>query len=73
MTAPTKIIPGADTLIAPLHSKIVRANLWHLPEAEQGEDFELKNRQKYGKQPLKPVEPIGGEKAEDFQRFWENN
>ena len=73
LTAPTKNIPGADTLIAPLHSKIVRANLWHLPEAEQGEDFELKNRQKYGKQPLKPVEPIGGEKAEDFQRFWENN
>jgi hypothetical protein len=44
-----EIIPGADTVIAPLHSKIVRANLWHLPESEQGEDFELKNRQKYGK------------------------
>lgn len=73
LTAPTKIIPGADTVIAPLHSKIVRANLWHLPETEQGEDFELKNRQKYGKMPLKPIEPIGGEKAEDFQQFWENN
>lgn len=73
LTAPTKIIPGADTLIASLHSKIVRANLWHLPETEQGEDFELKNRQKYGKQPLKPVKPISGEKAEDFQKFWQNN
>jgi hypothetical protein len=73
MTAPTKTIPNADTLIAPIHSKIVRANLWHLPESEQGAGFELKNRQKYGKIPLNSVEPINGEKAEDFQQFWENN
>ncbi|MFW6289736.1 MAG: hypothetical protein ACOC0R_02110 [Mariniphaga sp.] len=73
ITAPTKLIPDADTLIAPLHSKIVRANLWHLPSGEQGKDFELKNRQKYGRKNLKAVTPLQGSSAKDYEDFWNNN
>ncbi|MFW6245919.1 MAG: hypothetical protein ACOC13_00575, partial [Tangfeifania sp.] len=73
MTAPTKIIPGADTVIAPLHSKIVRANLWHLPESEQGKNFELKNRQKYGHEKLFSLKPLQKHTAKSYQAFFDKN
>jgi hypothetical protein len=73
LTAPTRILPGADTIIAPVHSKITRANLWYLPSVEQGSDFELKNRQKYGGKALKMVIPLQGHSADDYQNFWNDN
>jgi hypothetical protein len=73
LTAPTKNIPGADTLIAPLHSKIVRANLWHLPAGEQGKDFETRNRQKYGRKELFPLKKLKGNSANSYQTFFEEN
>jgi hypothetical protein len=73
LTAPTKVVPGADTIIAPVHSRITRANLWHLPSVEQGIDFEFKNRQKYGRNSLKMDVPLQGHNADDFQNFWNDN
>lgn len=73
LTAPTKIIPNADTLIAPNYSKIIRPNLWHLPNSEQGKNFEIKNRQKYGHVRLKTFQPLSEETAEGYQNFWKEN
>lgn len=73
LTAPTKIIENADTMVAPNYSKIVRPNLWHLPSSEQGKNFELKNRQKYGRAELKPMLPLQSETAESYSRFFEEN
>jgi len=73
ITAPTKILPDADTLIAPNYSKIIRPNLWHLPSSEEGKDFEIRNRQKYGRAALQPMTGLLAETAEAYQKFWEEN
>lgn len=73
LTAPTKILPDADTLIAPEYSKIIRPNLWHLPDTEQGRNFEIRNRQKYGRAPLKPYRSPEGNNAAAYQKFWNEN
>jgi hypothetical protein len=73
LTASTKIIENADTMVAPNYSKIVRNNLWHLPGSEQGKNFEFKNRQKYGREELKPVIALSAETAEGYSNYFEEN
>jgi hypothetical protein len=73
MTAPTKILTDADTLIAPNYSKIIRPNLWHLPASEQGKNFEIRNRQKYGRAELFPLKKLIGKSANSYQTFFEKN
>jgi len=73
MTAPTKILENADTLIAPNYSKIIRPNLWHLPSSEQGKNFEIRNRQKYGRKKLFPLKPLNGISSTAYQTFFEEN
>lgn len=73
LTAPTKILENADTLVAPNYSKITRPNLWHLPGSEQGKNFEIKNRQKYGRAPLKPLKPLKNNTAKAYESFFEEN
>jgi len=73
LTAPTKIVPGADTIIAPYYSKIKRSNLWHLPSSEHAHDFEIRNRQKYGRKELFALKPLADNSAAAFQEFFEQN
>ncbi len=73
LTAPTTIIENADTMVAPNYSKIIRNNLWHLPGSEQGKNFEMKNRQKYGRAELKPTLPLSSETAESYTNYFEEN
>jgi len=70
LTAPTKIVASADTLVGPNYSKMKRDNMWLLPESEQGTNFELRNRQKYAAKELLPVEKPANESAEGIERFW---
>ena len=70
LTAPTKIIANADTVLAPNYSKTKRDNLWLLPENEQGKNFELRNRQKYAVKDLVSVDKPANESAEEVERFW---
>lgn len=71
LSAPTRILNDVDTLIAPTYSKSDRPNLWHLPEGEQGPAFELRNRQKYGKDELHPLEFPQAESAQAYNQFWQ--
>jgi hypothetical protein len=73
LTAPTKILENADTLVAPNYSKITRPNLWHLPGSEQGKNFEIKNRQKYGQAPLQPLRPLKDKTPEAYEAFFTEN
>ena len=73
VTAPTLVLEEVDTLIAPAYSKTDRANLWHLPSAEQGKMFEVRNRQKYAREPLEQMLPLQSESAEGYENFWNEN
>lgn len=73
MTAPTKKIENTDTKIAPNYSKTDRPNLWHLPEGEQGVNYEIRNRQKYASEKLHPMKLPEAETAAAYQKFWEEN
>ena len=73
VTAPTLILEEVDTLIAPVYSKTDRANLWHLPNEEHGEMFEVRNRQKYGRAPLKQMSPLRDKSAKAYEDFWNEN
>lgn len=70
LTAPTKIVSNADTLVAPNYSKLKRDNLWLLPESEQGKNYEVRNRQKYASKELHSVEKPQNDSAEEIERFW---
>jgi hypothetical protein len=73
LTAPTHKIENADTTIAPGFLKKVHANLWHLPETEQGLNFEVRNRQKYAAAELKPFVELPGNSASELEKFWSDN
>ncbi len=73
ITAPTLPIENVDTVIAPNFAKKVHANLWHLPESEQGKNYEIRNRQKYASAALKPYVEFAGNTASDLERFWFEN
>jgi len=70
MTAPTEIVPNADTLIAPNYSRAKRLNLWLLPESEQGRNYETRNRMKYASKELHAVQKPVSESADEIDRFW---
>jgi hypothetical protein len=72
-TAPTKILEDFDTIIAPKYSQISRPNLWHLPEREQGNQFEIRNRQKYGVKPLHEVNAPEELTADEVVRYWKES
>ncbi len=73
MTAPTQLVDNTDTEIAPNYSKSDRPNLWHLPEGEQGVNYEIRNRQKYASKKLQPMILPEAETAEAYEKFWEEN
>ncbi len=70
LTAPSKVVANVDTVLAPEYTKMKRDNLWLLPETEQGADFELRNRQKYGAKELTLVEKPKDESVKEIERFW---
>ncbi len=70
LTAPTQST-DVDTVIAPNYTKSDRPNLWHLPEAEQGPAYELRNRQKYGKNDLHPLQFPQAETGAAYNQFWQ--
>ncbi len=73
LTAPTRKVkdPGPD--IAPDYSKSERPNLWHLPETEQGDNYQIRNRQKYALEELKPLKALAAETPEAYENFWNEN
>lgn len=71
LTAPTQSREKVDTLIAPEYAASVRPNLWHLPQGQQGKDYELRNRQKYAAAPLEPLPSVDVRDAQSVERFWE--
>ncbi|MDZ7376056.1 MAG: hypothetical protein ONB13_05500 [candidate division KSB1 bacterium] len=73
VTASTQKIEVVDTVIAPDFLKKPHANLWHLPEQQQGRNFEIRNRQKYASAALKPYVEFEGNTASDLERFWFEN
>jgi hypothetical protein len=73
LTAPTKILENPDSVIAPNYSKSERPNLWHLPNSEQGANYQLKNRQRYAKAELKTLNPLKDETAQAYEDFFEDN
>lgn len=70
LTAPTKVVSKADTLLAPTYSKAKRDNLWLLPESEQGRNYEIRNRMKYASKELHEVRKPQENSAEEIERFW---
>lgn len=70
LTAPTLIPAKPDTSVAPTYSKVKRDNLWLLPEEEQGDNFEFKNRMKYASKELFAVKPPVDNSAAETERFW---
>ncbi len=70
LTAPTRVIVATDTAIAPNYSKVKRDNLWLLPDIEQGNNFEPRNRQKYAAKDLLPLEKPKNQSGEELERFW---
>ena len=72
LSAPTEKI-DADTLIAPNYAGSERPNLWHLPKDEQGLNYEIRNRQKYGKNDLHKMIYPSGNAPEDYEDFWNKN
>ena len=72
LTAPTAQT-AADTLLAPNYTKKARPNLWHLPNSEQGSDFEVRNRQKYASKPLHEIAPPKDGSLEETARFWQES
>jgi hypothetical protein len=73
LTAPTKVIEAADTAFAPNYSKVKRDNLWLLPDSEQGNNFERRNRQKYAAKDLLPIEKPKNQSGEELERFWKES
>ncbi len=73
LTAPTRILPEVETELAPDYSTQPRINLWHLPEGEQGDEFELRNRQHYASKPLHELDMPDVHSPESVQAFWETS
>jgi len=73
ITAPTLILEELDTVIARTYTATDRENLWHLPDHEQREQFEVRNRQKYGKTPLKILSYLENESPQVYEDFYNGN
>ncbi|MGC9343717.1 MAG: hypothetical protein ACP5E3_13520, partial [Bacteroidales bacterium] len=73
LTAPTRIVENPDSVIAPNYSRSERPNLWHLPNSEQGSNYQLKNRQKYAKADLKPLIPLASNQPQAYENFFNEN
>ena len=73
LTASTKILANIDTLIAPNYAKTDRPNLWHLPQDEQGEAYEIRHRQKYARAPLTQMSYPKAETAAAYNTFWQES
>lgn len=72
MTAPTQYQEVKEP-IGPQHTKLRRANLWHLPKEDQPKNFELANRQKYGQKPLHNIEKPDNMSADKLDIFWKKS
>ena len=72
LTAPTAKV-DTDTLLAPNYTQKARPNLWHLPKDEQGLNFEIRNRQKYGSKPLHEITPPKVESLKEITEFWQDS
>ncbi|MFW5877845.1 MAG: hypothetical protein ACOCUP_01905 [bacterium] len=73
LTAPTRKVKESGGEIAPNYSHSERPNLWHLPESEQGDNFQVKNRQKYAKEELRPLKELEAETPDAYEKFWNEN
>ena len=70
MTAASIVGSDDETPFAPNYSKVERPNLWLLPQSEQGENFEVRNRRKYADHPLHFVDQPANFSASELERFW---